>query len=115
MMALLFLNAGSLSTVLYNGGWNNFYRKNYMTKYGYVATGKDFIEISEMDRFNNSGEHIMEKYANYYLVRLTYDFMVKVDRTSMANSLEVRSPFLDRSMIKDLNGIGIKHNLSMSN
>ena len=113
MMALLFLNAGSLSTVLYNGGWNNFYRKNCMTKNGYVATGKDFIEISEMDRFNNSGEHIMEKYANYYLVRLTYDFMVKVDRTSMANSLEVRSPFLDRSMIKDLNGIGIKHNLSI--
>ena len=39
--------------------------------------------------------------------------MVKVDRTSMANSLEVRSPFLDRSMIKDLNGIGFKRNLSI--
>ncbi len=112
-VAFFFLNAGSFSTVLYNGGWNNFYRKNYMSKNGYITTGKDNIEISEMERFNSSGEHIMEKYVNYYLVRLTYDFMVKVDRTSMANSLEVRSPFLDRSMIKDFNGIGFKRNLSI--
>ena len=84
-----------------------------MSKNGYITTGKDNIEISEMERFNSSGEHIMENYVNYYLVRLTYDFMVKVDRTSMANSLEVRSPFLDRSMIKDFNGIGFKRNLSI--
>ena len=49
--------------------------------------------------FNNS-EEILRRYLNYDLKRLSFDFLVKVDRTSMKNSLEVRSPFLDKILLK---------------
>ena len=73
-----------------------------MTTEGYQLTGKDNIESKEILNFINSGNSPMERYLNYELKKLTYDFLVKVDRTSMANSLEVRSPFLDRKMLEIL-------------
>ena len=99
----IFLDEKHFSSVLFNGGWNLFYRKQYMHKTGYEALMKDEIERQEIERFNNSGNNTLEKYMNYYLSRLIHDFMVKVDRTSMANSIEVRSPFLDKNMIRNIN------------
>ena len=101
-----------LCNVTHNKGWNSLYRKKYMTDYGYQLTRKDSVEQNESELFQKSGENLVERYMNYYLIRLIYDFMVKVDRTSMANSIEVRSPYLDIKMLDKINQVNI---YSMSN
>ena len=97
----LLLDDNHFSTILFSGGWNVYYRKEYMTEYGWKLTGQEEVENQEIKIFSESGDNIMEKYMNYYLYRLIYDFMVKVDRTSMAHSVEVRLPYLDKFMIDD--------------
>tara|TARA_B100000073_G_scaffold337426_1_gene333347 strand:- start:226 stop:816 length:591 start_codon:yes stop_codon:yes gene_type:complete len=86
----------------YKGGWNLYYRKKYMTKDGFKITGMQNIELKEQNSFKKSGRSILERYINYDLKRLAYDFLVKIDRTSMHNSLEIRSPFLDKYFVKKL-------------
>ena len=102
LVSLIFLNEGSLSLSTYRGGWNHSYRKKMMTDEGYELTGGISTENREAKIFMGSGENALERYLNYDMRRLTYDFLVKVDRTSMANSLEVRSPFLDTTLLKNL-------------
>ena len=48
---------------------------------------------------------------NYYL---SNDIMTKVDRASMANSIEVRSPFLDHRLIEHAFKIPSHHNIEKS-
>ena len=102
MLSILILDEGSFSITTSRGGWNHAFRKEMMTKEGYEKTLGNQTEKREINDYLNLGLNPLERYLNYDLKRLTYDFLVKVDRTSMSNSLEVRSPFLDTQMLKDI-------------
>ena len=108
-LLILFGNDGILSMATYKGGWNLYYRKKYMTSEGYKLIGGEKTELKELMSFNNSGGDSLERYLNYDLKRLSFDFLVKVDRTSMKNSLEVRSPFLDKNFVEGLFPVNPNH------
>jgi len=53
------------------------------------------------DEFGKSGRDIIDWYSYCDLkVQLAEFFLVKLDRVSMANSVEVRSPFLDKKIVE---------------
>ena len=89
------LNEENLYNLLSNGGWNLHYRKNYMKNNIFNEYFNENLEESVSKKYLDSGNSCLERGFNSYLERLKYDFLVKVDRTSMFNSLEVRCPFLD--------------------
>ena len=90
-----YLNEENLYHLLSNGGWNLHYRKNYMKNNIFNEYFNENLEESISKKYLDSGNSCLERGFNSYLERLKYDFLVKVDRTSMFNSREVRCPFLD--------------------
>ena len=108
-LIMLVSNDGILSMATNRGGWNLYFRKKYMTSEGYKLTGEEEVELMELKSFKKSGKDCLERYLNYDLKRLSFDFLVKVDRTSMKNSLEVRSPFLDKKFVQSLFPVNPSH------
>ncbi len=51
---------------------------------------------------NNFFDQLIEQYTRMYLMN---DILVKTDRASMFNSLEVRSPFLDHDLVNFVNSL----------
>jgi len=64
---------------------------------------KNFESLQEYwDEFSKSGKDIIDWYSYCDLkVQLAEFFLVKIDRVSMANGVEVRTPFLDKNVIQN--------------
>jgi asparagine synthase (glutamine-hydrolysing) len=97
-----YLNEENLYHLLSNGGWNLYYRKNYMKNNMFNEYFNENLEESVSKKYLNSGNSCLERGFNSYLERLKYDFLVKVDRASMLNSLEIRCPFLDLELFNKM-------------
>ena len=70
--------------------------KKFMSLLGLENNKKKFSYIFEEESFSNYKKLALFEYRFY----LSEMMMLKVDRTSMANSLEVRSPFVDHRLIE---------------
>ena len=101
MLFSIFLKEGDLYNLLFNGGWNLHFREKYMHEISFKNSFNSNIENDIKKKFIDCGKSSLERSFNSYLERLKFDFMVKVDRTSMINALEVRCPFLDSNIFKE--------------
>ncbi|MHB1167309.1 MAG: asparagine synthase (glutamine-hydrolyzing), partial [Carboxydocellales bacterium] len=73
---------------------------------------EDVYELNELYWEQNNGRNLNERFL--YLFKKLYlegDILIKVDRASMANSLEVRAPLLDVELIEFVNKIPFEYKL----
>ena len=93
------------------GTGNKFLAKsnNLETKYRSFLEDKKLMKLLKIKPIDNTfADGLDYKDVNYYKKLLIADYklflpemmMFKIDRTSMANSLEVRSPFVDHKLIE---------------
>ncbi|PCJ01411.1 MAG: asparagine synthase (glutamine-hydrolyzing) [Flavobacteriales bacterium] len=73
-------------------------------------TGLNIID-SHFSNANKEWSNFDKITYYYYQTYLLDDILVKVDRASMLNSLEVRSPFLDKDVVEFVNTIPQKYKL----
>jgi asparagine synthase (glutamine-hydrolysing) len=90
---------------LYRDGWTLFWRSRWMRPEAWRATGADALEQADARSFHEAGRTDIERFLNRYLERLIQDFLVKVDRASMAHSIEVRCPMLDVDIFERASGL----------
>jgi asparagine synthetase B (glutamine-hydrolysing) len=92
------------------GTGNHFLVKSSVLKTRYASFFEDvkLLKILNLDKNNNFEDNIVTVKENNYKSLLMTDYkfylpemmMLKIDRASMANSLEVRSPFVDHRLVE---------------
>ena len=90
----------SLEFLKYNKKYELFAQIN--SNHAYINKDKLVYFEKYFKKENSWKNNSMNSFLNTHLIN---DFFVKVDRSSMANSLEVRSPFMDRDLVDFSNTI----------
>lgn len=90
---------------LWSHGWSSFWRRICLRPEVWRRLGEEQPEAEEAWRFQEAGSNDLECFLNRYLERLTQDFLVKVDRASMAHGVEARCPFLDIDLFRLVKGL----------
>lgn len=100
-----FLRAGALPVADRIARWNSFFEPRSILRSDVVQSLGDAVdapirwqrEVFALGRGDELLSRILEHNFRTYL---PWDLLVKADRTSMAHSLETRSPFLDTELIE---------------
>lgn len=97
-------DGADLFIALRRSGWAKTFRERWMRPEAAEMTGSNSLEGDLRRQFKEAGRTDLERYANMTLDRLTQDFLVKIDRASMAHSVEARSPLLDIELFNEVRG-----------
>ena len=89
-------------------GWLSNIASSPELSYLLLTTDKKLLDLLSFNRklnfkknyFFNSADKLKKLIISDYKFYFSEQMLLKVDRTSMANSLEVRSPFLDHKLIE---------------
>lgn len=103
-----FIERYSKNSITRNRNWIGSFTKRQRK----LLLKKDFFRSDNYDspgRMYEQEKSIIEDFQKLYL---TEDILVKTDRASMANSLEVRSPFLDYELVNYVNSLPVKFKLN---
>jgi asparagine synthase (glutamine-hydrolysing) len=91
----------------------------WLSAFTYAELEKVFVPNLNEDRVLHPTDRFYKLYPNFWTaLQMEYvqgylvdDILVKADRASMARSLEVRSPFLDESIVRFANTLPIRQKL----
>ena len=101
-----FLGSGNFflsKSVNLNSAYNSFFQDEKFINLLKIESNKNFKKIRLDLNFEPYKSMLIQDYK-YYLPEM---MMLKVDRTSMANSLEVRSPFVDHLLVQYIMSTGV--------
>jgi len=97
------LQEGALQQMIWGSPYfDSVLRKRILTKDSSAELGADLLspEMFLLDLFRSGNDPVDQMTRTHFGSILPDDFLVKVDRASMAHSLEVRAPFLDHHLIE---------------
>jgi asparagine synthase (glutamine-hydrolysing) len=84
------------------------FRKDFLSSLNGFDLYQDIYDSCREMRFRDQTEEIIYLYSRFYLAD---DILTKVDRASMATSLEVRAPFLDVEFAEFVNSLPSRYKL----
>lgn len=97
------LRKGPMQQLIFGGAYFDSKLRSRLLKPGVVSELGAGIEAPEyflLQLFNQGTDDLDRMTRTHFGSILPDDFLVKVDRTSMAHSLELRTPFLDHRLIE---------------